>query len=58
MPSFIPAPYFPFVLAVDAAPAAQTAHCASVSKGSRRIIKRKDILEIVFTAQIYNNQKL
>jgi hypothetical protein len=26
MPSFIPAPYFPFVRAVDAAPAAQTAH--------------------------------
>jgi len=58
MPSFMPAPYFPLVLAVEAAPAAQTAHCASVSKGNRRTIRRKDILEIVFTAQIYNNQKL
>jgi hypothetical protein len=49
----MPAPYFPLVRAVDAAPAAQTAHWASVNKGNRRTIREKNILEIVFTLQIY-----
>jgi hypothetical protein len=53
MPSFIPAPYFPFVRAVEAAPAAQTAHCAEVNKGDISIIREKNILYAFFTMQIY-----
>jgi hypothetical protein len=58
MPELIPAPYFPLVRAVEAAPAAQTEHCAAVHKGQSRIIREKNILEIFFTVQIYENQKL
>ncbi len=55
MPELIPAPYFPLVRAVDAAPAAQTEHCADTRIGATRRISEKNILEIVFTPQIYNN---
>jgi hypothetical protein len=44
MPSLMPAPYFPFVRAVDAAPAAQTAHCALVHSGNSSIIREANIL--------------
>jgi len=54
----MPAPYFPFVRAVEAAPAAQTAHWALVNKGNSTIIRVATILKMFFTVQIYNNQKL
>jgi hypothetical protein len=51
MPELIPAPYFPLVRAVDAAPAAHTEHCAIVHKGDRSKTKAKNILETLFILQ-------
>ena len=58
MPELMPAPYFPFVRAVEATPAVHTEHWAAVHKGKSTIISEKNILETFFTVQIYNNMKL
>jgi len=54
IPELMPAPYLPFVRAVDAAPAAQTEHCASHKLKYEEAKRRNTMPEIFFTAQIYN----
>jgi len=49
----MPVAIAPLVCALDATPAAQTAHWALVQNGRSRIIKQLAILKIFFTVQIY-----